>query len=223
MSATLNIVIADDHPLMVVGIRELLEQDANIRVLAAERSPTALMAALETELPDIIITDYNMPDDERFGDGIQFVKHLLRRYPTVKVLVLTMLSNPLILASLYDAGVHGVMLKQHDLNEVIKAVHIARLGNRYYPPGYTYRPPAPALADDAAESHPADRFRTLSPREFEVLRLFSQGHTISDIAEHLHRSIKTVSTQKITAMRKLGVSTNQELITYCVQHGIFLN
>ncbi|WP_084455162.1 response regulator transcription factor [Comamonas composti] len=213
----LRVVIADDHPLMVMGIRELLEQDANITVEATAFSSSELVALLEKSLPDVIITDYNMPGDDVHGDGIQFISYLLRRFKDIKLIILTMLSNPMILSSLYDAGVHGVVMKSQNLNEIIQAVKMVRLGTRYYAPGFKKK------SSNDISNTVEDQIKNLTPREFEVLRLFSQGLTIGEIAEHLCRSIKTVSTQKSSAMRKLNVQTNQDLIAFFVKNSIFQN
>ncbi len=213
----IRVVIADDHPLVIMGIRELLEQDIHTSVEAAVLSPSELVKQLERTLPDVVITDYNMPDDKQYGDGIQFISYLLRRFDGLKVIILTMLSNPMIISSLYDAGVQGVVLKQHKLTEILKALHMTRLGVKYYPPGYTEK-------KQAEKGGPIEeRLASLTPREFEVLRRFAQGQTIGEIAEQLNRSIKTVSTQKTAAMRKLDVQSNQDLIAFCVHNGTFLN
>lgn len=211
----IRVVIADDHPLMVMGVKDLLAKDANISVEAEVFTPTELFHRLEKSLPDVVITDYTMPDDECYGDGIKFIQHLLRRFPEVKLIVLTMLSNPLIISSLYEAGVQAVVLKKHNLNEINRALHMTRMGLQYYPPGFQ-KAMRPEYGGAVQE-----RIKSLSPKEFEVLRLFYQGKTVGEIAEHLSRSIKTVSTQKTTAMRKLELKNNQDLITFCMEHGLF--
>jgi len=211
----LRIVIADDHPLLLMGIREVLERDPGVVVEAAAQSPSELVEHLERSLPDIIITDYHMPDDERHGDGIQFIGFLLRRFPDTKLLVLTMLSNPMIVDALYDAGVTGVILKQHDMSEVGQALHTLRRGMRYYPPGFR------KVRRGDQENPVQQRIASLTLREFEVIRLFVQGQTVGEISEHISRSIKTVSTQKTSAMRKLGVESNQDLVSFCTEHDVF--
>lgn len=211
----LRIVIADDHPLLLMGIREVLERDPNVVVEAAAQSPSELVDLLERSLPDVVITDYHMPDDERHGDGIQFIGFLRRRFADTKLLVLTMLSNPMIVASLYDAGVSGVVLKQHDMSELGQALQTLRRGMRYYPPGFK------KVRRGDSENPVEQRISSLTLREFEVMRLFVEGQTVGEISEHLSRSVKTVSTQKISAMRKLGVESNQDLVSFCTEHDMF--
>jgi len=222
MSTLLKVVIADDHPLILMGVADLLARDVGISVQATASSPSEVVAALQNELPDVLVTDYSMPDDPRYGDGMAFIGYLLRRFPGLKVLVLTMLSNPMMVASLYDLGVAGVVQKQHDHKELIRALRTIALGNRYHPPN---RASGRAQANAANHANPAsldERIASLSPREFEVLRLFAQGHAVSDVAAKLNRSIKTVSSQKTAAIRKLGVNNNQELIAFCTQNRLFL-
>jgi len=226
MSTLLNVVIADDHPLILMGVADLLARDVGISVQATASSPSEVVAALQKELPDVLVTDYSMPDDPRYGDGMAFIGYLLRRFPGLKVLVLTMLSNPMMVASLYDLGVAGVVQKQHDHKELIRALRTIALGNRYHPPNRApNHTPGHAQANAASHANPAsldERIASLSPREFEVLRLFAQGHAVSEVAAKLNRSVKTVSSQKTAAIRKLGVNNNQELIAFCTQNRLFL-
>lgn len=212
----LRVIIADDHPLILMGIRELLGRDINLSVEAVAASPSELVEHLQKNQPDAIITDYSMPGDEQYGDGMRFISYLRRHFPDVKLIVLTMVSNPMIISSLYDAGVQGVVLKQDELSEVLVALHLLRQGVKYYPANFKQDTPK-----DVLESSVSDRLASLSPREFEVLRLFALGDSISSIAEQLNRSIKTISAQKASAMRKLNVHNNQDLIVFCTQNNLF--
>jgi len=222
-ASLLKVVIADDHPLMLMGVADLLARDIGIDVRATATSPSELVAVLQKELPDVLVTDYSMPDDPRYGDGMAFIGYLLRQFPGLKILVLTMLSNPMIVASLYDLGVAGVVQKQHDHKELIRALRSVALGNRYHPPGTlpTRRGNTGACASGTTPVSLDARVASLSPREFEVLRLFAQGLAVGEVAEKLNRSIKTVSSQKTAAIKKLGVANNQELIAFCTQNRLF--
>ncbi len=212
----LRIVIADDHPLVLMAMTELLKQYLGFEVVAALDSPTALVEQLERELPQVVITDYAMPGDDLYGDGIRLVKYLIRHYPGVRVVVLTMGSNPMIVSALYAAGVYAVDFKQASPNEIVSALQALQRGRKYYPPGLTRRP-SPAGRGALI----GDRINSLSPKEFEVLRHFVRGESMMQVAGSLKRSVKTVSGQKISAMRKLDVRTDQELVAFCVEHGMF--
>ncbi|MNX56061.1 Transcriptional regulatory protein RcsB [compost metagenome] len=212
----LRIVLADDHPLVLAGIRDLLEKELGFEVVAALDSPTALVEHLVRDLPQVVITDYSMPGDERYGDGMRLITYLTRRFLDTPVIVLTMVSNPMIISALYDAGVAAVVLKRDSLAEIVTALRTLRAGRKYHPPGFQRNDRGEARSEFIGE-----RFNSLSPKEFEVLRHFIRGESMMQVAETLRRSVKTVSGQKIAAKRKLNVQTDQELVRFCVESGMF--
>jgi two-component system capsular synthesis response regulator RcsB len=209
-----RIVIADDHPIVLAGIREVIDRDSRFELVGQAQSPESLVELLHAHAPDIVITDYNMPGDDALGDGIKLISYLQRNFPDSKVLMLTMVSNPSIIAAMYRAGASGVVRKSGDLKELSVALG-ALLAQRIYR--------SPELPRDEAlpEAGDTPAAAQLSPREFEVIRLFASGLSVGDIAKRLNRSSKTVSTQKISAMRKLGTKTDQDLITFCVESELF--
>ncbi|RBJ71767.1 DNA-binding response regulator, partial [Pseudomonas sp. MWU12-2534b] len=87
----LNVVIADDHPIVLVGVRELVERDQRFRVVGEAVCSSELINLLETRQVDLVITDFNMPGDSTYGDGLKLVEYLTRHFPCVRVLVLTMI------------------------------------------------------------------------------------------------------------------------------------
>lgn len=206
----LNVVIADDHPIVLLGLLELIERDERFRVVGQAVGSDELVQLMEQQTVDLIVTDFSMPADSLYGDGLKLVKYLRRRYPSVRILVLTMISSPLIITHLQELGVVGVIQKRHLHNEIEVALNAIVQGMEY----------------QSSESIPESltenlltlkaRFETLSPKEHEILRLFVSGQSVSEIARGQNRSIKTVSGQKIAAMRKLEVTSDQDLITYCL-------
>lgn len=209
-----KIVIADDHPIVLAGIRDVMERDPRFELVGEARSPAMLVELLEQHSPDIAITDYNMPGDDALGDGIKLISFLQRRFPECKLLILTMVSSPPIISAMYRAGASGVVRKSGDLKELQIALS-ALLGQRIYrSPDLPMEDAMPMVSSGSAVSQ-------LSPREFEVIRLFVSGQSVGEIAKGLNRSGKTVSTQKVSAMRKLGARTDQELISYCIESGMF--
>jgi two-component system capsular synthesis response regulator RcsB len=211
----LKVIIADDHPIVLLGVRELIERDPRFCVVGDAVCSKGLIELLEQQTVDIVITDYNMPADSPYGDGLKLVDYLKRHYPHVQILILTMISNQLILTRLQELGVVGVIQKNQLHTEIELALNaIARQG--------IYRNLEPAKTS-VIESNTAmdERMASLSPKEFEILRLFVSGKSVSDIARSQNRSAKTISAQKISAMRKLEVSSDQDLLTYCLERSIF--
>ncbi|MEN5041839.1 response regulator transcription factor [Stenotrophomonas sp. TWI1149] len=201
---TSRVVIADDHPFILAGVRELIEQDARFRVVAQVSDSAALMRALHTQQPDILITDYLMPGDSRTCDGSVLIGRLHRAFPSLPILVLTMITTPWMIDEMYRVGAHCVITKSGDPAELLSALTAARMQR-------TYRSNS-AGRSSATTAPPQAPRHGLSPRELEVVRLFSNGQTVSDIAARFNRSRCTVSAQKASAKRKLGTRSDQELV-----------
>lgn len=212
----LKIVLADDHPIVRMGVCDMLERDPRFEVVGEASNPSELVSLYRQADPHIPITDYSMPGDERYGDGLKLIDYLLRNFPRTRVLIFTMVSNRLILDSLYDHGVAGVVLKSGELDELLLALDVV-LQNRIYRGAHMIDPANVLTSRDEVEN----RFARLSMKEFEVLRHFVSGNNVCDIARLLKRSVKTVSTQKISAMRKLEVNSDQALMTFCVRANLF--
>lgn len=211
----LKVVIADDHPVVLVGLREVILRDKRFELAAEALNSSQLVEQLTLHQPALVITDFNMPGDETYGDGLQLIEYITEHFPRVKILVLTMVSNHLIISRLMEMGVAGVIAKNHIHEEIGKALN-ALANDRPY-----NAPQAPALSVMTNPKVIDERFSTLSPREVEVLRLMVAGSSVGDIARQLNRSVKTVSTQKVSAMRKLEVLSDHALITYCIKAAAF--
>ncbi|MGH8053209.1 MAG: response regulator [Stenotrophomonas sp.] len=208
----MKIIIADDHPIVLAGVRDVIANDSRFDIIGQALSPTALVEMMFALTPELVICDYNMPGDGPLGDGIKLISYLRRHFPNCKVLVLTMISTPSMVAAMYRAGANGVVRKSGDLMELRVALSTLLLRRVYR------RQQSPEERRQTPESI---REMALSPREFEVIRLFISGKSVSEIARRLNRSSKTVSTQKINAMRKLGTQSDQDLITLCLESDLF--
>ncbi|MGE8064226.1 response regulator [Pseudomonas sp. NPDC089569] len=211
----ITVVIADDHPIVLLGVRELIERDDRFKVVGEAINSSELIKVLNAENPDILITDYNMPDHSIYGDGLKLVKYLSRNYPSLQVLILTMVSNGLILSRLYDLGVAGVVQKSQLHAEIQRALDALSQKRRYKCPALNKS----SVMDEGRNVE--QRLALLSLRELEILRLFVSGMSLRDIAIDQNRSAKTISTQKVAAMRKLEVNSDQELITFCLEANLF--
>ncbi|KRW58108.1 response regulator transcription factor [Pseudomonas sp. TTU2014-080ASC] len=214
----IKVVAADDHPVVLMGVREILDRDSRFELVGEARSSSELVELYDRLKPDVVITDYNMPGDSRYGDGMKLVEYLLRHYPETKVLILTMLKNAPLISSLYGLGVSGVLHKTRDLNEILVALGTI-LRKRVYRGTVS---PVPPMAVTSSLNDNDMGVAKLSAREYEVLRHFVVGGlSVNDIARVLNRSVKTVSAQKMSTMRKLEVTNDQALLTFCLERNIF--
>ncbi|WP_313296379.1 response regulator [Diaphorobacter sp.] len=209
-----RVVIADDHPTVLFALNNLIGQEEGLHIAANFKSSTELIRYLRDDHDnhvDIIITDFTMPDDSLYGDGVRYVRYLMRNFPGRRIVVFSECINPSLIFSLYDYGVAAVVLKHHELNEMSVALQCIRAGEVYYPPGVN--------RDDLRMFN--KNVHSISPRELEVLRQFARGAPLKKIAADLNRSIKTVSTQKRSVMRKLDIATDQLLMEFCLNANLF--
>lgn len=208
-----KIVIADDHPIVLAGIADIINRDGRFAVVGKAQDPASLVELVERHGPEIVVTDYSMPNEGCLSDGIKLISYLKHKFPDVRILVLTMVSNRSVVVEMYRAGVCGVVPKSCDLRELSIALTSA-LARR------TYRWPELPREEAIPDAGGVMSVATLSPREREVIQLFTSGQCVSEIARSLNRSVKTVSTQKTSAMSKLGTRTDQELVEFSMLLGL---
>ncbi|CHG01319.1 transcriptional regulator RcsB [Salmonella enterica subsp. enterica serovar Typhi] len=194
----MNIIIADDHPIVLFGIRKSLEQIEWVNVVGEFEDSTALINNLPKLDAHVLITDLSMPGD-KYGDGITLIKYIKRHFPSLSIIVLTMNNNPAILSAVLDLDIEGIVLKQGALAALQK-------GKKFTPESVS------RLLEKISAGGYGDK--RLSPKESEVLRLFAEGFLVTEIAKKLNRSIKTISSQKKSAMMKLGVENDIALLNY---------
>lgn len=208
----IRVAIADDHPTVLYALTDLVHRDPRFHLVASMKSPTELIRFLRADTPvDIVVTDFTMPDDSLYGDGVRYIKYLIRNFSEKRFVVFSESVNPSLVFSLYDYGAAAVVLKNQELAEMLAALNCVVDGTVYYPPGINRED----LRMFSRNLH------SISPRELEVLRHFSRGLPLKQIASDLNRSIKTVSTQKRSVMRKLDISTDQLLMEFCMNSNLF--
>lgn len=207
-----HIVLVDDHPVVRRGVRDILADAfpcASIREVGTGAEALALATA--TEPCDIVILDLTLPD----GSGLDVLKRIRAARPRLPVLVLSMHSADQVARRVIAAGAAGFLTKDTADAELVTAVTKLLRGGRYFNKEAIERA-AMAIHPDKAE-RPHER---LSDREYQILRMIGSGKAVSEIAEALSLSVKTVSTYRARLLEKMGMRTNAELIRYAVEHGL---
>lgn len=207
---SIKVVIADDHPTVLRGLVHTLEPIGTTEIVATCRNATELIAALEKQPCDVVVSDYAMPGGEH-SDGLALFEYLRRHYPKVGIVALTVMDSPAVIRALLAAGITTILSKSDATGHIITAIHSSYAGGSYL---------SPTIEKVVAGSEGAGTGQPLSPRELEVARLFASGLSMTDIAKRLNRSKQTVSTQKVMAMRKLGIANDVELIRYAIEGGL---
>ena len=211
---SIRIAIADDHPAVLIGIESVLKEVSTVELVGAVKNSTELIDLLNLQSCDVLVTDYAMQGGE-YGDGIILLEFLRRRYPDLKVVVMTMMDNPGVLRALINHGVKCILSKSDDSTHLIPAVHIAFSSGQYFSP--TIASMLAAINDSGKQEITQ---KELSKREFEVVRLYVSGLTVNEIAARLNRSKQTVSSQKASAMKKLGIVREADLFKYAMETGL---
>ena len=209
-----KIILADDHPIILTGVRSLMaEMQPSCDIVAEANNVSELWRTLEQHECDLLITDFSMPNDDNV-DGMAMIKQLRRKYPNLPIIVLTQVHNLGVLQALLQLGIQGLLLKKSVIAELEKTVKKVLLGSVYI--GETVR----ELLNEQGINQYAIPVE-LSLKELEVVRLLANGMSVTQVASYLHRSVKTISTQKTNAMQKLGLKSDSELFHYAQQQGLF--
>jgi two-component system capsular synthesis response regulator RcsB len=196
----INTLICDDHPLVSLALKGVLTNDPEFKIQGEPASGPELISMLRNTPCDLVILDYSMPGEL---DGIALIQYLKRMYPDLRILVFSGTASAALAARCIEAGAHGFMRKTQTGEPMRAAIRNVARGQTYIDPGLQGEVKRASGFEQA--------FLSLSPREMVVIRLLLSGQSVSAIAQRLNRSIKTVSTQKQTAFRKLSVESDAEL------------
>lgn len=208
----ISLVIADDHPVLIAGVKYELADFHTISIVGTASNSTEIFELLGQSHCDILVTDYVMPGGD-FGDGMTMLSFLRRRYPELKIIVFTTIENRAIVTEMVKVGVRAVLSKVDAIGHLISAIHAVYAGATYFSP--RLRPVA--APDGVAQFEPV---KGLTRRETEVVRLYVSGVSINEIAEQFKRSKQTISSQKASAMRKLGIERDVELFRFAYEAGL---
>lgn len=205
---TLRIIIADDHPVVRIGTKAVIESSGVGVVVAEASSSDELFEALAGGPCDLLVTDYSMPGKLQ-ADGFTMISQIRRRFPDLPVLMLSVSNNLAILRMVVSTGVLGLVDKASSMEELPLAIQTVQRGMPYVSRSLKER--IDAIGTRSVDD---DGTKPLSPRELEVLRLLGSGQTVKEIASQLHKSVSTISRQKGDAMLKLGLKGDAELFDY---------
>lgn len=213
MNPITRVIVADDHCCVRLGVRHLLECVPHLSIVG-EASDTQTLAELVDTCPcDVVVSDIGMPDVDGLNNATPVLRRILRYVPHPHVVVLTMICNPPTLSGLLNLGVAAIVDKRDTVDALTEAIDAAVAGRNFLSASVK-------AAFDEVGAFAQPRGGILSAREWEVLRLYIQGMSIGEIALRFDRSGKTISTQKRSAMRKLGLDSDTGLIRYAQQIGL---
>lgn len=205
----IKIFIADDHPVVRQGLKQMLAEEADMRVAGEAANATELLERVGKERWDIVLLDITMPG----RSGLEALKELRRDYPQLPVLVLSIHPEDQFGLRVIRSGAAGYLTKDSAPEELVKAIRKVCEGGKYIKPSL-----AEKLAIHIAEDFDKPLHELLSDREYQVMRLIASGKTVSEIARELSLSVKTISTHRTRLLQKMHLRTNAELTQYAIQH-----
>lgn len=206
-------MLADDHPLMVRGLRDVLATDPSLRVVGEARDGTAVLEAVERLKPDVAIVDLMMPG----LNGIEVVRQSARRSPRTRIIILSMHAAESYVLEALRAGARGYVLKECTDTDLVDAVRLVAEGGRYLSSPLSER--ALEFYLERASPKHEDPVDSLSLRERQVLEMVVQGHSDLEIGAALGISPRTAETHRGKLMRKLGARSRSDLAHFSLQRG----
>ncbi len=203
-AAVIRIALVDDHNLVRDGIRALLTMVPGFVIVGEASSGHEALELLQRDVPDILLMDIGLKD----SNGLELTATLKQKYPTLKVLILSMYDNQEYVSSALRAGASGYVLKDAPSREIIAAIEVLAVGGQFYSSGVAEK----LTAKTTSESE-------LTPRERQVLVMMAQGLNNKAMARELQISVRTVETYRLNIRRKLDIEKPADLVKHAREHG----
>ncbi|NML32718.1 response regulator [Paraburkholderia antibiotica] len=210
----IDLMLADDHPAVLSGMKYAINSAGILNIVGVAQDSNATFQLLDHVHCDVLVTDYFMPGGPQ-GEGLALLSDLRLRYPALRIVVFTSMDNPAIVREIAKIGIQSVVSKSGRLDHLISAIHAVYAGSTYFP------------GTESGQDSVFTRFsseksnkRTLSPREEEVVRLYVSGLSSGEISRQLNVTKQTVSTQKSSAMQKLGITRDADLFRFAFEIGL---
>ncbi|MBE9547617.1 MAG: response regulator transcription factor, partial [Proteobacteria bacterium] len=210
-----RVLLAEDHTIVRKGLRSLLDKETGIKVVGeAEDGRKAIVKAEELH-PDVVVMDIAMPG----LNGLEATRQIKKRFPDMKIIILTMHANEEYILQSLKAGASGYLVKKAAPAELISAINAVHKGDSFLSPSISRTVIDEYIRRSKEISEGKEGFEQLTVREREVLQLIAEGRKTREIAELLYISIKTVETHRSHIMNKLDIHSTAELTRYAIRKG----
>lgn len=207
----IKVHIADDHQMMLDGLKALLSGEAGIKIIGESLNGKIALEKIIQEQPDVLLTDISMPE----MDGMQLTREVKSKFPNIKVLALSMFGERNTISEMLEAGINGYILKNTGKQELIGAINKVSEGGMYFSDEVSEELMKPAPVEP---KH--DEAVGLTPREIEIVKLIEKEYSNAQIAETLFISERTVETHRKNIFRKTNTKSVVGLIKYAIEKKI---
>lgn len=214
---SIRLVIADDHQLMLDGLRAMLSESEKVEIVGTAKNGKELLELLDNTPADVIMLDINMPQ----MDGIQATSQIKEKFPETKILIVSTHDDTRLVKEIYKLGAKGYVLKTAGQQTLIDAVHAIAKGKTYFSPEIQNKL-TEAFLEGQQKENPNEAMLpiSLTRREKEILKLIAMEYTGKEIASELHISINTVETHRKNLLRKLKAKNTAGLVKYAMKHDL---
>lgn len=208
-----TIILVDDHPIVRQGLRHLLDDEPDFKVLGEAGDGVEALLLVERLKPDILIVDMMMPG----LNGLEVLRQIKKISPMTRTIVLSMQSADAYVIEAVKNGAAGYVLKETGPSELVDALREVNRGNQYFSAKLSKRLELNGLG---VEDAPLDTYETLTTREREILQMVAEGRSSAEIGKKLAISPRTVEIHRSNLMKKLSLGNQSELIRYAIKRGI---
>lgn len=213
MKSEIRILIADDHPVFRKGLRQIIEAEADLKVVAEAQDGVAALTLLRQEKPQIALLDVHMPG----GGGFDLMRAIQAERLAVEVIFLTMFNDESMFNSAMDMGARGYVLKESAISEITGSIRAVAAGRPYISPGLSeFLLNRSARAVELSRQHPG--LNDLTPTERRILRFIADYRTSKEIAEQLHIHYRTVDNHRSNICQKLGLHGSNALLKFALEN-----
>lgn len=207
----IKILIADDHPIVREGLKQLVAETKDLVVVDEAASGAEVLEKVGNQVYDVVLLDITMPG----RSGLDIIKDLKNMKPKINILVLSIHPEEQYAVRVLKAGASGYLTKESIPDELLTAIRKIALGKKYISASFSER-----LAENLEYDMEKPLHMFLSDREYEVMMLIASGKTVTKIANELSLSVKTISTYRTRILEKMQMKTNAELTHYAIKYGL---
>jgi two-component system, NarL family, response regulator NreC len=211
---TVRVLLADDHPIVLHGLRRLLESKPDFLVVGETGDGLEVLPLAERTNPDVLIVDLMMPG----LNGLEVIRQVCQRLPGSRVIVLSMHKDDGYVVQALRNGASGYVIKDTGPIELVDAIHQVMQGHRYLSQEIASKFDDQLLANSGEQIE--DPYNQLTNREREILQLVAEGYTGQEIATRLSISRRTAEQHRASVLRKLGLQNQREIVRYAIRKGV---
>ena len=211
----IRVLLAEDHTIVRKGLRSLLDAEAGIEVVGEAGDGREAVRKVQQLSPDIVVMDIAMPG----LNGLEGTRQIRKRFPEVKVVILTMHTDEEYILQILASGASGYVVKQAAPRELVSAIQSVHRGGSFFSPSISKKI-VEGYIRQAEATVEASSYQKLTEREREVLQLIAEGHSTRQIGQLLHISVKTVETHRAHLTDKLDIHSVAELTQYAIRKGV---